>query len=240
MQLSDIQTKVYQLTKTNATSYPNTSSSAGIPSMLVDLNIASSHVNALIATADGRWEWDDSNYTDFPTATTALVANQQDYSLSVAHLSIERIEVLPSGGKYFYKLFPRAFEDPMWGANVTGIDTVTVGTPIKYDVSGESVFLYPIPNYSQAASLKIYYKRAGYTFTSTDLSTGTLQPGWASIFHDLLAYLVAYDYAVINLPALAAGYWATIQRKEAALLSFYGTRNKDDGPRLSMKPISFR
>jgi hypothetical protein len=213
---------------------------SGQPSLTDDLNIASSRVQTLIFQADGRWEWDDSNNTDFPTATTALVANQQDYTLSTAALSIERVEVLPNGGQYFYKLFPRSFEDPMWGASVTGIDSVTKGTPIKYDVSGESVFLYPIPNYSQAASLRLYFKRAGYVYLAADLTTGTLTPGFASLWHDLLCYLVAYDYCVVNMPSLAPGYLQVIARKEASLLSFYATRQRDDGPRLSMKPISFR
>ena len=233
MPLADIQTKIYGLTHTNSTSYPNAN-------MLIDLNIAYNHAVSLIFQADGRWEFDDSNQPDYPVATAALVASQQDYQLALTHLFIERVEVLPNGGKYFYKLFPRDIEDPMWGAEVTGIDTVTVGTPMKYDVTGTSVFLYPIPNYSQAASLKLYFKRAQVAFTSGDLSTGTAKPGFASLFHDLLAYLVAYDYAVINLPTLAAGYQNVILRKEAGLLDFYATRDPDDSNRLSMRRINYR
>lgn len=233
MQLNAIQSKIYGLTKTNATSYPNAQ-------MLIDLNVAYSRITTLIFQADGRWEWDDSNNTDFPIATAALVNNQQDYTLSVGQLFIERIEVKPNGGTYFYKLFPRDVEDPMWGAEVTGIDTITVGTPMKYDVLGNSVLLYPIPNYSQAASLKLYFKRAQTDFTSGDLSTGNLVPGFASMFHDLLAYLVAYDYALVNFPDMARNYFAVVQEKEAALQKFYMQRNLDDGARLSNKPITFR
>ena len=233
MQIGDIQNKIYNLTKTNATSYPNAA-------MLIDLNIAYSRITSLIFQADGRWEWDDSNQSDLPIATTALVASQQDYSLSAGQIYIERIEVLPNGGQYFYKLFPRDVEDPMWGAEVTGIDNKTVGTPMKYDVIGTSVFLYPIPNYSQAASLKIYFKRTQVDISSGDLSTGTLVPGFNSLFHDLLAYLVAFDYCNSNGLGAAAGYLQVIQLKEAALKELYSMRNLDDGPKLTMRPINFR
>ena len=233
MQIQDIVTKIYGLTKTNNASYP-----AAL--MLIDLNIAYSRITSLIFQSDGRWEWDDSNNSDLPVATTSLVANQQDYSLSVGQLFIERVEVLPNGGTYFYKLFPRDVQDPMWGSDILGIDTVSKAAPMLYDVNGTSVFLYPIPNYSQAASLKIYFKRAQVDFSSGDLSTGTLVPGFASIFHDLLAYLVAFDYCTANGLDSAPGYWAVIQRKEAALQEHYTQRNLDDSPRLSMRRTNFK
>lgn len=221
------------MTKTNSTSYPS-------QDLLDDLNIAYSDTTADLFLSDGRWQWDDTNQTDLPVATTSLVAGQQDYSLSTGQLIIDRVEILPNGGTYFYKLFPRDVEDPMWGSNILGLDATSTGAPIYYDVSGTSVFLYPIPGYSQAASLKIYFRRAQIDFTSGDLSTGTLVPGFTSLFHDLLAYIVAYDYVLINIPALATGYWNTILAKKAKLAKFNAIREKDDGPRLSVRPIRFR
>ncbi len=233
MNLQDISNKIYFLTNTNSTSYP-------AANLLIDLNIAYNRIVSLILQADGRWEYDDSNQTDLPIATTALVAGQQDYSLSIGQLFIERLEVKPNGGTFFYKLFPRDVADPMWGSDILGLDATTQAAPMLYDTLGTSVLLYPIPNYSQAASLKIYFKRAQVDFSSGDLSTGTLIPGFASLFHDLLAYLVAYDYAVVNLPTLANGYLAIIQRKEASLSSFYSQRDPDDQNRLSTRSIRFR
>lgn len=233
MTITQLKNKIYRLTKTNSSSYLD-------PDLLDDLNIAYSDTTSEIFLTDGRWEWDDTNQTDLPVATAALVAGQQDYTLSAAHLMIDRIEVKPNGSTYTYKLIPRDVEDPMWGSGILGIDNISQGGPIYYDLAQNSVFLYPIPGYSQAASLKIYFKRAQIDFTSGDLSTGTISPGFASIFHDILAYKVAYDYAIINIPALAQGYLNAIQTKTAKLSKFYAMRNKDDGPRLSMKPIRFR
>lgn len=233
MTIGDIKTKVYDLTKTNSTSYP-------AANLLIDLNIAHNRVTSLIFQADGRWEYDDANQTDLPISTTALVVGQQDYSLPVGYLVIDRVEVKPQNGTGFYKLFPRDIEDPMWGGEVNGIDATTQGSPGQYDVLGNSVLLYPIPGYSQAASLKFYFKRAQIDFTSADLSTGSLVPGFASLFHDLLAYLVARDYVLTNEPNLYAGYAQTVKDKETELKGFYGRRNADDAPQLTMKGIRHR
>lgn len=233
MTLSDIKTKVYDLTKTNSTSYP-------AANLLIDLNIAYNRVTSLIFQADGRWEYEDANQSDLPIATTALVSGQQDYALATSHLFIDRVEVKTNGGTYFYKLFPRSVEDPMWGVELLGIDNITTSAPVQYDAIGNSVFLYPIPNYSQAASLKLYFKRAQIDFTSGDLSTGTLVPGFASLYHDLLAYLVARDYVLTNEPNLYQGYANTVKEKEMELAKFYARREKDDPPQLTMRPISFR
>lgn len=242
MTLSGIQTKIYDLTKTNSSSYPNAN-------MLIDLNIAYNRITSLIIQSDGRWQWDDDNQqsTDQGSGlggqqngTTTITANQQDYTFPVSYLNILRVELKPNNGSFFYKLFPRDVEDPMYGSTMGGVDTVSVGTPRWYDVTGHSVFLYPIPNYTQAASLRFFFQRGLIDFTSGDLSTGTLVPGFASLFHDLLAYLVAYDYVLINQPNLATGYFNVIQRKEAELQKYYAWRDQDDRPRLSVSPINHR
>ena len=242
MTLSDLKTKIYDLTKTNSTSYP-------AANMLIDLNIAYNRITSLIIQADGRWQWDDDNQaaTDQggglggqQNGTTALVASQQDYSFPVTYLKLLRVELKPNGSSFFYKLSPRDVADPMYGATMGGIDSISVGTPYWYDVTGHSVFLYPIPNYSQSASLRFYFQRGQVDFTSGDLSTGTLVPGFASLFHDLLAYLVARDYVLINQPNLYAGYDKTVKDKEIELKKYYAFRQPDDSPQLTMAQRNFR
>jgi hypothetical protein len=242
MTLSDIKTKIYDLTKTNSTSYP-------AASMLIDLNSAFSRITSLIIQSDGRWQWDDSNQaaTDQggglggqQNGTTSLVSGQQDYSFPVSYLKIFRIEIKGNGATAFTKLLPRDARDPKDDTKTQAIDTVTTGTPTEYDLTGQSVFLYPIPDYSQAASLRFYFQRGQVDFTSSDLSTGTLVPGFASLFHDLLAYLVARDYVLTNQPNLYQGYANTVQQKEMELKKYYAWRNPDDRNRLTMaEPMNF-
>jgi hypothetical protein len=242
MTIGNIQTLIYDLTKTNSTSFPNAN-------MLIYLNAAYNRITSLIIQADGRWQWDDDNQPSADAGggvggqqngTTAIVSGQQDYSFPVTYLKILRIEAKPQGSNYFYKLFPRDVEDPMYGMSVAGIDTVNTGPPMVYDVTGHSVFLYPIPNYSQDASLRFYFQRGQIDFTSQNLTDGTLVPGFASLFHDLLAYMVARDYVLTNQPNLYQGYANVVNQKETELLKYYSWRNPDDSAQLTMSPIRFK
>lgn len=62
-------------------------------------------------------------------------------------------------------------------------------------------------------------------WTTSDLTTGTAEPKFDALFHDLVPLIASYDRAVErNLPS-AAGFLADIQRKEAELNEWYGMRN---------------
>lgn len=198
--------------------------------MLIDINNACERVASLIMGADSKWQWDDFNNTDLPIATTSLVSGQQDYSLAVTHLTIDRVEILPSGGtSKDWKRLKQIDQQSKKRAENEALTSykVTPGLPDEYDLSSNSVFLYAPPNYSQAASLKLYFTRGPALFTSAEVATGTKSPGFASIFHDLIPYWVAYNYAVENGLETANGFLAAIQRREQELSDFYGDRDRD-------------
>lgn len=230
MTISDIVTKVYFQTKTNSTSY-------AAADMLIAINNAYERVASLIINADGRWQWDDSNQTDLPSATTALVASQQDYQLATSHLRITRAELKDTSGTWrLLGPIDQTDESYLALSQIAG----TTGVPLYYDKLGGSVFLYPTPNYSQAASLKLYYERSPSLFTSGEVSTGTKTPGFNSLYHDLIPLWVSYDYCVANGLQAASGYMQEIVRREAQLQLDYSKRDKDDPARLQMKPIIFK
>lgn len=224
MILSDITIRVYKNTKTNATSY-------AIADLTVDLNVALNRVVSLINRSDMRWQFDDLNQTDLPIATTAIVSGQQDYSLSTAHLTIDRVEIMDAQGNWT-ELKPIDQHDVKRTALATYLKTP--GLPTQVDVSGNSVFLYPPPNYSQAASLKLYFTRGPVEFSSADITTGTKSPGFNSLFHDLIPLWISYDYWLINDQTLTAGFLSEIQRKEQELIDFYGLRSRDERPRFTV------
>lgn len=62
-------------------------------------------------------------------------------------------------------------------------------------------------------------------FSSGDLSTGTAQPVFDPLFHDLVALYVSYDRAVENNLAGANGFGALITILERDLLAWYGSKN---------------
>lgn len=238
MTYSDIRSLIYQLTSTNSTSLPDAT-----------LNLytqpAENHVASLIMQADGRWQYDDSNQTDFPIATTNLVYNQQDYSLSASHLRISGVSVLTNSGLW-QRLQPFDPED-LKAHYSPIIDRAsffsTPGRPLYYDKLANSIILYPAPDngvsVTLTAGLKLYFERGPVLF---DYTTGTVsnQPGFNSLYHSLIAYWAAYNYCLAKQPSQAQGYLVEAQRLEAAMLADYESRDKDERQRLTMAPIRFR
>ena len=182
-------------------------------------------VNSLIWKATGTWEYDDSNQTDLPIATTDLVDGQQDYSLPSYVQKIMRVEVLDSDGN------ARA---------LTQIDQSEIsqalteyhedaGLPTAYDLIGGSIFLYPKPSSSYVTltnGLKIYFSRDVVEFNSTATNT---EPGFVENFHRMLSIGASLDYCtgflsddqtrIITLQNMWNDY-------KEELLQFYGSRNQ--------------
>lgn len=196
-------------------------------------NRANEHVASLILMSDLRWRWDDSNQTDLPIATAALVANQQDYSIDSAHLIIERIEILDeSSNRHLLKPIDQSLLKKDRKSAMSEYRE-TAGTPVEYDLVGNSVFLYPKPDYSQAASLIIHFARGTHDFATTDT---TAVPGFNSLFHDLIPLLVAYEYVSTKRDdqARASYLLVEIQKKEKALQDFHAKRQNDVEPRFTI------
>jgi len=208
-------------------------------------------VVSLIMRADSRWQFDDSNYTNLPSATAALVSGQQDYALATSHLTIDRVEILDSGSQnhILYPLDRRDIRDePLAAASSSrsGAYKASNGTPEEYDLVGNSVLLYPIPNYSLANALVLCFTRgvleydytansnAGQFSDGTGSGVGSDSPGFNSLFHELVPLWCAYNYWIANKPQKAVGFMNEIQRKEAELDEFYGGRNRDDIPMMTV------
>lgn len=224
MTITDIINKVYLLTNTNSTSLSSANA-------LLLVNNAYERVASVIMKADGRWQWDDNNNTsDFPIATTDLVSGQADYTLTVDHLEILRVELSNPGGT-FTLLTP--FDQVDKQTSLTQLGTET-GTPTQYDKLGASVILYPKPNYNYTAGLKIYFQRGPSLFSSADVSTGTKKPGFSSLYHDLIPLWASYDYAVAKGMNNINQLYSEIVKKEDALKLDYSMRSKDEKIKLSI------
>ena len=134
MTILDINTKARFLCSATTTSYT-------AAQLLIDINNAYEEVIGWILGADGKWQFDDNNFTTFPEATTTLVEGQKDYSFDVAHLEVLRVQVKNTAGAWF-TLNPidrQDYHEPL--EEVFRND----GTPVKYDKDGSSIVLYPGP-----------------------------------------------------------------------------------------------
>ncbi len=211
-----------------ASNYGQISNDANLLRTFTSLsNRALDSVVTKILSADDRWQFDDTNYTDYPVATTDVVLGQRDYVLSVSHLKITRVEIKDAQGSWT-KLTPidlidiPVARDEFFNSN---------GSPLFYDKVGNSLFLYPSADYNASAGLRVYYQREPSYFLYTDT---TKKAGFANILHRLISIKACYDYAVANnLTDKITVLNNEILKKEAELNQFYGRRNKDERPKLT-------
>ena len=199
-------------------------------------NIALDEVAALILQADGKWEFDDDDYTDLPIATTSLVADQQDYSFNGAgFLKINKIEIKNSNGTW--EMLRQI--DLQEKRNIAiGNYRTTAGTPREYDLMANSIFLYPKPSYASTGGMKVYYQRVMDYFASSDT---TKEPGFAELFHALIPYKVALQYAISkNMMGKIGLLREEIARMERNLVEHYSGRNKATKVSMSLRKENYQ
>lgn len=172
------------------------------------INLALDDYLSVAIPTSGRWQFDDSNQTDYPIVTTNLVVGQRDYPFTIDTdsnliLDIYRAFVLVSATSTVYEeIFP---VDSQSDLNVIGFtDGQNLrGVPIRYDKTANAIFLDPVPSYSATNGLKIYINREGSYFTTSDT---TKKPGVPGLHHRYFVLKGALDYArrnsLANLPRL--------------------------------------
>lgn len=184
-------------------------------------NRAMDKITARIFNADGVWEWDDSNQTDLPIATTSLVNGQYDYSFAITHLKITRVLAQDSTGKWI-TLEP--FDITQDKAQAYLIASNNNGAPLWYDKTANSIFLSPTPDYDATGGLKIYFQRPSTYFATTDT---TKTPGFPAIFHRYISLSAAYDYAMAkDIPIVNLSNELT--KMELDIDKYFSKRNDRD------------
>jgi hypothetical protein len=151
-------------------------------------NVWLDKVVAVIMRNDNTWEFEDTNNTDLPLATTSIVAAQEDYSLAASHLKILRVRAKDNQGNWVTL-------QPIQRRQLTDDQLRSTGNPEGYDKLGNSLFLNPIPDYASSGGLELQFQRGGNYFDTDDT---TKEPGFASPFHEIIALGAALDFCDIN------------------------------------------
>lgn len=197
-----------------------------------NINVAYNDVARLIWDSSEGWQYDDSNATTLPIATTTLVHNQKDYSLPATLLRVQGVNVLDSGSNYI-KLKQ---VDPHDTTLAMTEFQSGLGMPKYYDLIGSSLMLYPTPasgSVTLAAGLQVVMDRAVTEFPTTATTTS---PGFAIPFHRILSYAAALDFTQDENQRKHL-----IQQKarlENGLVKFYAKRNIER--RASIRPAARR
>ena len=175
------------------------------------------------------FDWDDPYKTDYPIATTPLVADQRDYQFdSISFLKLKRVDITYDGTNW-YRATPfdsaSYFDKPGFGDD-TLVDANFEKTAPMYDPKSAGFWLYPrasAADVAAGAKARIEYSRAFDEFTYGDT---TKEPPIDRNFHDLIAIGAALKWPGIpdkQYQKLAPLYTAG----RANLVLHYSKRNED-------------
>ena len=223
--------------KSNSVSYP-------VADKTADENLAIDRVFDIIFQNSGKWQFDDSNHTDYPFIMTTLVSGQRDYTFTTdeqGNLILDIYKVMIKKGTastdYYTEIYPidqqsDDYTQGFWsGQNTTGI-------PNRYDKTANGIFLDCIPNYTVATGLKVFINREGSYFTTSDT---TKTPGFAGLFHEYIALYASHLYCKRNsMFALADRYEKDIFIMEDKIANYYSERTRDEKQQIITKFRSSR
>jgi hypothetical protein len=150
--------------------------------------------------------WDDTNHADHPIGTLDLSSSYNDYEALVddnglSILNITDVMILESATSTDYRPLRRLTLDDPRALRAMSPNPSDVGVPSHFIEKDNVVFLWPKPNYSATAGIKLFFERIPDYFTSSDT---TQTPGIPSPFHPLLALYASLDWILVNKPDQAS------------------------------------
>lgn len=242
MTLGDINSKITFFTSadTTATGYANADRLISINNFKDDI------VTAILQSMDD-WDFDDYTInTTYPVAIRSMVANQPDYKFSTASwalmgvegaanasnaairpLKIKRVEVSYDNGNTWYKAEPMDINQKSSDSIEATINNRFQTTQPYYDMAYNGIFLYPVPIANSTSGIKIWFDRSATDYVLSDLTTGTLIPGFDSNFHKILAYGPAMEFAMANTKDNADRLEKKLEQFVAEMKAFYGNKDVD-------------
>jgi hypothetical protein len=210
----------YDLSNTNSVTYP-------LKEMARAANKTLRKVWTWIFAAYGGWIFDDANNTDFPASRTTLEANKQDYNLPEGALVVRGIDILPFVGATIYQPLKKVTEEDIRSLRQSDASFLSgTGVPQFYRPIGTSFKLYPTPNATITAGLRVSYDRGMISFASTDT---VKQPGFANQFHEVVASGMDWEYRRRNSMDMKAAQ-ADMEKYEKDIKAYYSSRFKENHP----------
>lgn len=221
--------------KSRALTHSDTSSYTAA-NILIDINLWYQKIVSMIFESQDDSDFDDQRNTNYPIVTTALVAGQRDYTIPVSEtvLKIKRVDITYDGTNYFRATPFDSGAYPYGMGNATNEDVNFIKQAPQYDVKFNSIFIYPLAiasDVSAGATVRIEWFRNVVPFTASDYTVdpndSTVIPGFDPVFHHMMSYGAAYEFAnANNLPQLE-NIKNDLQDWEARLRMAYGKKDLD-------------
>lgn len=206
-----------------------------------EVNVALDDFIELAIRSNGKWQFDDSNHTDYNIIKTNLVSGQRDYSFTTDAngnliLDIYKVMVLPSATATDYvEIFPI---DQQSERSSIDTENATGGVPYRYDKTANGIFLDPLPNFNATLGLKLMINREGSYFSYSDT---TKKPGVPGLFHSYFFLKPALKYAGIHglanyndiLKKVIALEGDTEKGVSGKIQHYFASRSKDESESIS-------
>lgn len=243
MTLGDIATKARGLLKTDSSIYTNAN-------LLIDLNIWYQKIVTMILESMDDADFDDGLQTLYYPIAERTLAARRDYAFSTASwtllgkeggsnqssqsllpLKIKRVDITYNGGSNWYRVTPMddgAFLEGL--GNDTEIDANFIRQAPQYDIKGNAIWLYPMPtaaDVSAGAKIRVEFDRNVTPFTSGELTTGTVIPGFDANFHPMLSLGAALEQGSANNLPQVGSWQQQMADWELRLRQHYGRKNLD-------------
>lgn len=218
---------VWDLTSTDSTSLP-------LSTIIRDFNQKYYDIGMMAWKYSNTWKFDDKNYSSLPQATTDLVDLQMDYELETNYISIEKVEVLDANGNW-NKLKKWNISDQKQATSEYYKDS-NAGIPTRYDLSGNSIYLYPKPKASDVtltSGLKIYLGRLVMPF---DTSTTTTKPGFNLAYHRILSFYSAMMWFMKSGDGVSAKNMQVLMVDLEDKLKNYFSKRQSEDNKVGLKP----
>lgn len=207
---------------------------AGVSGDATLLKVVTARINAgfdrlmpLLMSYCDKYRWDDPAHSDQPFETVNLTSGtatyedlEDDNNLDI--LNMIAVQILPSSTATVYETLERMTMDDERVPNaMAGSES---GKPTHWLEFGNSLFLYPNPDYTVTAGIRKFFEREQSYFASTDT---TKEPGIPRPFHELLALYAALDLLLRDNPQnqmLITRIEANIARRERQLKDLISAR----------------
>lgn len=225
----DLLARLTNTQNTSTSSYTTTAKT-------VDINNALNRYMMLAISAEGKWQVDDSNQTDYPVVYGDIVSGQQDYSFTTDEtgnqiLDIYKVRIKDSAGNW-----KTLTQRDIQSLDDEPLNTTQTGVANQYDLTANGIFLNIIPNYNSTDGLEIYVNRTPTYFLTSDT---TKKAGIPWTHHEYLAIRPAYYYCLQKGLPQANALGNEMIRMESSIENYYADRNKDDKLRLTPFPRNY-
>lgn len=182
-------------------------------------------VTMIFDSMDG-WDFDDHNHGDRGFIKTYnLVKDQQYVQLPTSDkiLKVKRAEIT-FDGVTTYKMAPIDIGEYGGVSTASEIANEFSQSEPFYDMIGQYVYIYPIPDAAVTNGLTLWISREIDEFTTADT---TQEPGFDEPFHEMLAVGASRDYALQEGLPHAGDLNAVLQDYELRLRRYYSDKQED-------------